>query len=292
MRIIIYQLLFLMLVSKDQYKTKIFRLNEIDFDKITINEKHETMININYDNKYPFIFETPELYCSEPIINNKTKYTSHELLVQLMQYNNKNDTKLFFERLDKKLLDLGKTNLNNFKTLQKNKTKYKSLIRYRDNDDDPIYNNGTIKVKFINSKKFNTLVFDKDKKIIPVNDYNKVLNGGIYIKMILELVSLWVFPGNDIRYNIYGAYIKLHQIKLCDKKINKNVLNEYAFNVSSTESENSKCIEDNTEYIFETEMNIEITNNIDSIKYNSEFDNIANNNFDYILTDSSSSTFD
>ena len=223
--------------------TKIFKLNELDLSKITFSEPNNNIIYTSYNNEHPILFETPELYCVDKINKNKTKYSTHEQLVTLKSRyeNDTNMCKNFFEQLDNKLIETGKKNINMwpFNTKFIN---YTSLIRFIDNNDNgnnrnnEYYENGVIKVKFIRSKKFNTLVFDENKNIVESNNYENVLCGGIYVKMILEIISVWV------RDNVYGIYLKLHQLKIT----NNSVFAKQLYLFDSVSSDNNSNNTNNT----------------------------------------------
>lgn len=244
---------------------KIFKLEELDLSKITFAEPNGNIIDASYDNKYPVLFETLEMYCPDGIRKNKTKYSTHELLVTL---NNRSN---FFELLDDKLIEVGRNNINKWPFNSKTVT-YKSLIRFIDEDDNE-GNSGVIKVKFIKSKNFNTLVFDKNKNIINPDNYDKILCGNVHVKMILELVSVW------IRDDVYGAYLKLHQLKVSNGFKPSIMQQEYSFNDSSIDEEMVMC---------DTEINTrnntsEMLNDLDSIMIKGKKEQV----FEYVISDSS-----
>lgn len=267
--------------------SKIFKFEEINFDKITFLDIDKNIIYMHYKDNNPLLIETPALFCVDKIENNKTKYTTHELLVTLSGKNiqDTNKTKTFFQKLDEKLIQIGKQNIKNWNLNDQN-IMYKSLIKNID-DDNNHYKNGIIKVKFIKTKTFSTLMFDNNKQIINIEKYNEILTGNNFVKMILELVCVW------LKDNVYGIYIRLHQIKILNGNI-PLILNEYSFD------ENSDSDSDNDEkYFYDTERPSieysEIKQNIDSIinkniEYNKQkhHNNIEIDGYEYILTDSSS----
>lgn len=279
--------------------TKIFKLSELDLSKITFSEPNNNIIYTSLDNKDPVLFETPELYCVDKINKNRTKYSTHELLVTLFS-KNRNDTEMckdFFELLDNKLINIGKNNINNWPFNSKNVT-YKSIIRFYDMNqtnniltqeeikNNEYYKNGIIKVKFIKSKKFNTLVFGKNKNIIKPDDYENILSGNMYIKMILELVSVW------IRDDVYGIYLKLHQVKIINNE-NLHIPQLYSFNDSSDDECNFICDTeiDNEEDVYENDDDNDYETK--SVEINSiMFQNNGNKYMDileYMLSSSESS---
>jgi len=210
------------------------KYNDIDLSEITFSdiEYGDKFIYPQFDS-HSILFETDTLFCPDPILIHKTKYTSHELFVSL------SDPKMrdFFIDLDDILIKYGKINKSKMTNGNLN---YKSIVRYDENDNE------MINLKFIKSKTFNTMVFDKNKNLVKPDNYEKVFCGNIYVKMILEFVSIW------IKDNTYGCYLRLHQIKTVDTQ-NKI----YSFNDSSEE------------YICDTE----------------QFNNKASE-FDYVCSDS------
>lgn len=276
--------------------TKIFKLDELDFSKITYSEpdigKTSNIIYMTYNNNQSILIETPELYCVDKIEQNKTKYTTHELIITLYGKNQKitDETKKFFENLDNKFIDLFKKNKNIWLSESKN-IKYKSIIRYIDEDNN-YYENGVIKIKFIKTKNFTTLLFDKNKNIILQEDYEKVLSGNVYVKIIFEIVSIW------IKNNIFGVYLRPYQIKVSKGNIPLLLQDKYSFDDNS-ESDNEDKFLCDTECI--PKLNITMNNNknkkleiesteflIDSIIYNDNKLNNDQNDFEYILSDTDS----
>ena len=239
--------------------TKIFKLDEFNLSDLIFSEPVNNIIYISYNDE-PVLLETSELYCVDAIKKCNTKYSSHELLISLTGKNDINTDicKTFFELLDKKIISTGKENIESWPFDTKN-IAYKSLVRFMD-DDNKYYKNGTIKLKFIKSKNFSTLVFDENKNIVDPIEYEKKLDGNIFVKLIIELVSIWIRDG------VFGLYVKLHQLKISNSN---NCPSVYLFNSNSSDSE----IENNLD-IYDTE----IDHKFDSIMVNNE-------DLEYILSD-------
>jgi hypothetical protein len=204
---------------------QIFKLKDIEVDDITFTDFNDGEINISYLGKYPLLIEIPPLCCNGDIILNKTKYTTHELYLNLLGKNDYDTNAIdnFFKKLDSKLIGFGKLNYKNWGLENKN-IMYKSVIREFDKESPQ--KNG-IKVKFMKSKNFNTLLFDQKQNIIHTNDYQKYIKKGCYVKMIIELVCIW------IKNSTYGIHIKLHQMKLCQNSNGSEMLSGYSFCESS-----------------------------------------------------------
>lgn len=239
----------------------IYKIADIDLNTIEYSKKKNNIIFLSKDGN-PILLETPELYCVDKIEEIKTKYSTHSLLVTLC---GKDDN--FFEALDDKFVADGKKNMDKWGTRG---FIYKSIVRnVDDKDSGDCYDNGAVKLKFIKSKNFNTLVFDENKNIINPSDYSNKLNGDMYIKTILELVGLW------FRDNVYGIYIKLHQVKLCKKpKICKQL---YAFMDSNSSSD---CDNDVNNLVYDTEC--QYYDCLDSIMLRQKSREI--DDFEYVLS--------
>lgn len=183
---------------------KIRKLEEIILDNIInlTKSKSDHLIYLS-PREEPILIVTPALYCKNGLIPNKSKYSTHELNITLSSIT-KDNSKLceyFFESLDQKLVELGKNNKDKWPFNNKDKILYKSIFE----EDD------LIKFKLINSKEFNTLVFDELGHIISVTEYSIKLSGEFYAKLIFELVGIW------IKDNKYGVYVRLYEIRIVDK---------------------------------------------------------------------------
>lgn len=204
---------------------QIFKLKDVEVDDIMFTDFNDGEINISYAGKYPLLIEIPALCCGGDIVLNKTKYTTHELYLSLLGKNDY-DTEVmnnFFKKLDSKLIGFGKLNYKNWGLDNKN-VMYKSVIRELNEENSQKYG---IKVKFMKSKNFTTLLFDQKQNIIPSSDYQQYIKKGCFVKIIIELVCIW------IKNSTYGVHIKLHQMKLCQNNNGSEMLSGYSFCESS-----------------------------------------------------------
>jgi len=251
---------------------KIFKLNELDLVNMTFMEHRNNIIRILHNDKHPIFFETPELFCIDKINVNKTKYSTHELLIALVGLNNTNTEIIinFFKTLDNKFIDYGKKNINIWPFTDKSII-FTSTIRQIDIDSlnyNNCYDNGSLKMKFIKNEKFNTLAFDKNNNTIETSDYDKYFIGNIYVKLIFEVASIW------IKDNIYGLYLKLHKIKIVntEQKLLNNISNcnmkYYLENNSDNNLENN------------SDNNLEDNNSDNNLEDNNSEDNNSDNNPD------------
>ncbi|ARF09460.1 hypothetical protein Indivirus_1_83 [Indivirus ILV1] len=162
---------------------KIYDINDFDLNTLILKPKNEHLI---YFYPSPILLKTQNLYCK--ILKKKTKYSMYEIIIS--NFNSKTD---FFSLLDKMIVEMAKSNKIKLPFDQNEKIKYKSLI-------GP---DGNISFKIINSKDFNTIIFDKKNIII----HGSYLQNEIYAYLVFELVGIWC---ND---NIFGIYLRLHQVK-------------------------------------------------------------------------------
>lgn len=255
--------------------SKIFKLDEINLNDITLSDLDKDIIYLHYKENFPILIETPSLFCVDKIEINKNKYTTHELIVTL---NGKNEhetfkTKTFFKKLDEKLIEIGKSNFKKMDIKVEN-LMYKSIIRNIDEEND-YYKNGVIKMKFVKTKTFSTLLFDNDKNIVSPEKYNLVLKGNNYVKMILELVCIW------FKDNVYGIYMRLHQMKIVNGNIPSLMTNSYLFG-EDTNSDEEEIYFNDTEKHSAEKHSINLT----EIKQNIESE-VEIDGYQYILTDSS-----
>jgi hypothetical protein len=186
---------------------KIKKIGEINLEDINLS-KNNNLVYINRDN--PIIIKTPPLYCCSGLREKKkkTKYSSYYFKIE-PQSITKTSTGLcthLFESIDYKMVELGKKNKENWFSSNK-KILYKSLFE----------NNNKIQFNLINSKEFNTLVFDENNQIIPYNQYLEKLSGKLYLQLVIELVGIW------IKNDKYGLYIRLHEIKLFENLIDIHI---------------------------------------------------------------------
>ena len=176
----------------------LLKTDHIDLSKLLLDEdENDCTYNLIYNNGI-LLLETELLFCPYPIENINSKYVTHEIIIELDK-----KTLDFMERLDRKMIEIGSTQLKD--KFKKNKTiKYQSIVR--DIKDE---GKKTMKIKLIKSKNFMTMVFDNQNKLINMTeDYDLYFNGQNHIKIILEISKIW------IRDNIFGLYLKPHQIKI------------------------------------------------------------------------------
>ena len=132
--------------------------------------------------------KVPKVQCR--VVNKKTKFSSKYLEV----YKLLPEGEYIFEELDQNMIKLGKENKNVWFNTNNNKILYKSIFE----DDD------SIKFKIINSKEFNTFIYDEKGDLI--KDLNE---DNFCADIVIEPVAIW------IKDNKYGVYIRLHQIRVC-----------------------------------------------------------------------------
>jgi hypothetical protein len=203
--------------------SKIYKLEEIDFNKIiktNIDKNSDIPLSyILYDDenigKTPLVLETPYIYITNDIIKLNNDFINYELLLSLIS-TNKNDTKLirnFFGNLDKKTVELVKNDKDKF-NFSSNNIKYKALVRNYENDGNE---ENILKIKLHKSKIFTTKAFDENKDLIRSTNYNNFFKEGIFCKLILEVYAIW------INNNIFGLYLKPHQIKIGSEETKTDV---------------------------------------------------------------------
>lgn len=194
-------------------KIKIHKIHEIDLDRLEFSKPKTSDIPIVYtlyndpeSGRIPLIFQTPEMYLSSDIVDLNYKFVTHELILSLIGKTVRTTKAIrqFFEGLDDKIFNSGKKNKDEW-PFSDNDIKYKSLIRYLD-DDDP--SSGVLKIKILRSKTFTTKIFDENREIIRSSRYNTEIKEGCYCKLILECVSAW------INGDVFGLYLRPHQIRV------------------------------------------------------------------------------
>lgn len=181
---------------------KIYNINDFDLNILTLKPKSNHLI---YFHPSPILLKTSTLQCK--INKNKTKFSEYELFISGSDID-------FFLSLDNMIINLGKLNKITWPFDTNRKIKYKSLID----------SNGYVVFKIINSKDFNTLIFDKKGIIISSSHLLDI----IYAKLTFEPVGIW------FNNNIFGVYLRLHEVRL-----DKNIRND-------SKSDNNK---DDIDYI-------------------------------------------
>lgn len=223
-------------------KISICKIQNIDFNNITYGKKTSDnnidIINIQYIDKNgyrnPFFVQIDDLYMTDDVQEIKDmRGITHEILLSLISRNTQKteEIKDFFEALDNKFMEDAKKNDWGVKDTDKYKTYIKNIDTdgYEEKEEikNYIYNNGLIKLKLIKSKKMRTIVFDKKKNIINEEHYMNVLKGGNYIKSIIEIVSIWK------KDDVFGVYIRPHQMRISKGSPPIFVLKKYSFEDSS-----------------------------------------------------------
>jgi len=259
---------------------RIYKPDEIDFDNISYSKpvdynRHISSIYISYD-KNPLLVQLPGLFCIDGIEKVNNRSISHELLLTLNSTSNTKTAtiKTFLENLDRKLIVDAKSKYSWGENA--GKLTYKVVVR-QSNNDNPLYDNGVLKIKFIKSNGFSTVVYNSNREIIPESQYFNTFNENCYVSMILEFVSLW-----KNRSGVFGVYIRPHQVRVKYGLPPANILTEYSFSrVSSDDPKSSTNSEkphidneleniNNTEHIEKVELS-----NIDpvSTKYVLNYEN-------------------
>lgn len=222
---------------------RIYKPDEIDFDKITYSKpvdynRNISSIYISYD-KNPLLVQLPGLFCADGIEKVNNRSISHELLLTLNSSSDAktNSIKTFLENLDRKLIVDAKTKYSWGENA--GKLTYKVIVR-QSNNDNPLYDNGVLKIKFIKSNGFNTMVYNSNREVVPESHYHDTFNDNCYVSMILEFVSLW-----KNKSGVFGVYIRPHQVRVKYGLPPTNILPEYSFaNRSSESSESPESILD------------------------------------------------
>jgi hypothetical protein len=245
---------------------KIFKISEINFNNlhytcVNVNcEKNIKIINVlyNYNNKkIPFLVEIDDLYMMDDIItvkNNDIQY--YELILPLAgrTSTSTNQIKHFFEMLDNKIIEDAKQH----KVLWKldNGIKYKKIIKGIEFDnsnnifvknniqDNFVYGNNLVKFKLVDTPNFHTTIFDKNRDIVNVNDYNNKVTGGQYIRSIIEVVAIWA------KEDVFGLYIRPHQFKISTGSPPVINLQTYSF----SDNNDNENYADNHNLISDTEV--------------------------------------
>jgi len=218
---------------------KIYKMEDIDLTRIIYSrpvscKKNKSSILISYNDpekgRMPFLLRIPSLYLVDGIkkkINSSSITHELMLLLQCKSHKSTTETVEFFESLDRKFVnDIKDKNWD-----QKNKS-WKKIVRKSENNDH-LHQNGGIKIKFIKSDDFETKVYTPDGQIVDQRYYDDVFGNSCYVKTILEFVSLW--KNND---NVFGLYVRPHQICVNYHSPPVNVLQAFSFPENSEESDN------------------------------------------------------
>ncbi len=223
-------------------RIKILKIDDIDFNRLDFSkiDNKNGLVYIRYDDEYcgkiPLVIQIDYLYIHDNLATIESKYISHEFILPFVglteEYSQK--IKSFFNRLDKKMVDEGRRNLNNW-PFDSRKVKYKAVVREKDSggSDSKIYKNGLIKLKIIRSNSFRTIIYNDKKEIINPKKYSEYIKPGNFAKVIIELASIWFKDG------LFGLYIRPHQFRISDMSNFQIILNTYSFEDSSEEEQES-----------------------------------------------------
>lgn len=240
------------------------RMNNINFSKPT-KIKSDIVVPIYYKfnenklGKVPLLIQVPSLYLND---SNNGK----DLIILPLMGKTEQSTKLigeFFNNLDTTIISNIKKILYELKNEKKyridfSNISYKSIVNEIEGDDNEIYINGLIKYKLYNTKEFSTKVFDENKNLVHPQNYQDKIIKGVYIKSIIEINSL------VLRDNMIHVYIKPHQLRIIEDKINNVNLENYSFIDSDDENEKE---ENESEIILNTQTDyLEIKKNSPSEK--------------------------
>lgn len=206
--------------------SKIYRINEIDFNKLSyIGPAKSTNMStvyikyINNDKRDTLFVQLPSFILSDDLIKkpqNNNQYL--ELFLPLVAKNNELTTKSieFFNKLEMKICEDMKTNAKKW-DLPKS-IKYSGPIGTLNNGNVPF-----LYLRIERTKDFSTILFDENKSPIAQEKYSEVLSKRCCIKSIVEINSI-VFNKERIQLNI-----KAHQLKVSNLFPEPVKLTKYAF---------------------------------------------------------------
>jgi hypothetical protein len=223
----------------------ILKIGEVDYSKISYlsavynreSKNIEIPICYKHNKNIPFLVQVPSLF------NNDRYNEKGELILPLLSKTEKitNQVSNFFKKLDDLFVSQIKSQITKLKTNknipQRNikNISYRAIVNELDNDgeeDNPIYRNGLIRLKINDTI---TQLYDENKVLINLNEYENVLTQGSYVKSIIEINAI-ILSDNEVTINIIP-----HQLRVSEDVINKIQLIEYSFIESdSDESEDNK----------------------------------------------------
>lgn len=220
---------------------KIYKCNEVEMERIVLSQPDTRtgagLIYIQYDEegrRRPLIVEMPEIYVAEDMRAIESRYVTHELILPLKGKKRRETERMrsFFNELDEKMIEEGKKNLKTW-PFKKKEVRYKMLVRTAEE-----YKNGIIKVKLVKSKNFRTRVFDEEKKLLKEQEYEKKVRAGDYVRMILEIVSIWIQGG------VFGIYMRPHQLKLKPTAVKSKILQTDEDDIEIEQEDEENIIEE------------------------------------------------
>ena len=238
---------------------EVYKIRDINLENIVYSEpkgkNNKKVIIIGYKDPVkkkilPLIFQTAELYCGCSVeeVNSDRGYITHQLDVPIYAKTHKKtlEFKKFLTNLNNKIIEDSKMYSDKWFN-HTNELRYKSLIRGSNNSDKE-FENGIIKLKFIDNDQFKTYVFDENKN--QVDPVNYLKSGSCYMKIMMEISGLWISNGN-----YFGIATRVYQVGIT-RDTNPMISTEtYAF-IEDSDDNNYE------EFIADTELEPVKTNNL------------------------------
>lgn len=222
---------------------KIYKLGKdnINFDNLLFEESGKQgrtkLSYISYNDpeigQTPFIVELPYLYKIDSANTINIGKIVAEIMVCLI---GKNDSKTymtnkFFNDFEASCIKYIKKNKEILTQNMSNKNlKFKSLIRYIDEETNCFYKNGILKLKILDSENHTSEIYDDNNNILGKKDYLKLLNDKCYVKAIIS------FPAIYRRDGIISIYPRLYRVKASHDKEPIYLLSEYSLNDSRSDN--------------------------------------------------------
>jgi hypothetical protein len=196
-----------------------YKLDEIDLSRIVYSQAKQTgkkkVILIKYKERNAqnnLVFQTPTLFnIHEPLMFTDNNIGYGEIDVALMCKNIQKSQKIieFLNKLENKIKKDAEYYGSSWFNNTENNINFQKIIRSSDT-----YNEGTIKLKLLKNKNFETLVQLNNKDKVDIN----LLPAECYVKIILEIYALWINPNND--FGIFLRPILVSYTNDCEKDYN------------------------------------------------------------------------
>jgi hypothetical protein len=190
----------------------------------------------------PLIFQTSELFCGSSVekVNSGKGSITHQLDVPIYARSKKRtlEFKNFLTKLNNKVMNDAKKYGQKWFS-DTDELRYKSLIRGSNNKNKE-FENGTIKLKFVDNDQFKTYVFDENKEPVDPEEYLKA--GSCYMRIMMEVSALWISDGN-----YFGIATRVYQVGISRSSNPIMSTDTYAFIEDSDE-------ENYDEFVADTEM--------------------------------------
>lgn len=212
---------------------QVYKIREIDLDSVVYSKpkgkKDRKVIIIGYRDSdkgkiLPLIFQTSELFCGNSVenVNFGNDAITHQLDVPIYCRSKKRTIELknFLTKLNNKIInDATKYGSEWFNDTDE--LKYKSIIRKSENEGKE-FENGILKLKFVDNDQFKTHVFDENKELVNPEKYLRA--GSCYMRIMMEISAVWVSDGNH-----FGIATRVYQVGI-SKSSNPVISTEtYAF---------------------------------------------------------------